>query len=99
MGSILSNVRLGYQTLKSISNDYDTIIKHISLSPGIPGWNTDFNSSGCGNGIISYCAIPSSPIARHGADGPLLAEVVDVVIIGSGISGTAMAKITMDRDA
>lgn len=100
MGSILSNVRLGYQSLRTIANDYDTIIKRISLSPGIPGRDIDSNKDpGHGNGTISYWTVPPSPIARHGADAQLPLEVVDVVIIGSGISGTAVAKTLMERDA
>lgn len=100
MGSILSNVRLGYQTLKSIANDYDTIMKRISLSPGIPGWDTDSNTDlGLGNGTISYWTVPASPIARRGAEAQLPLEVVDVVIIGSGISGTAVARTLMERDS
>lgn len=99
MGSILSNVRLGYQTLKTIATDYDTIIKRISLSPGIPGWDTESNKDlGHRNGTVSYWTVPSSPIARHGADAQVPSEVVDVVIIGSGISGTAVAKTLIERD-
>lgn len=85
MGSIFSQLCLAFQTFKHIIDTYSTLSKRISLSPGIP----EFNSS------ISYWTIPSSPIATHGHDAkvPLYA---DVVIIGSGITGTSVAKALLD---
>lgn len=85
MGSILSQLRLAFQAVKSIIDDYETLSKRISLSPGIP----ELNSS------IPYWTVPPSPIAHHGqhADLPLYA---DVVIIGSGITGTSIARALLE---
>jgi len=74
-----------YYALKEIINDYRVLSKRISLSPGIP----ELNSS------LPFWTIPNSPIARHGADKELPQDA-DVVIIGSGISGTAVARTLLE---
>jgi hypothetical protein len=81
MGTTLSRLRLALQSLRVISAAYEELNRRIEHSPGIPESNPS----------ISYWAIPRSPIAQHGSDA-VLPRYVDVVIIGSGITGTAIAR-------
>ncbi|KAF9526006.1 FAD dependent oxidoreductase-domain-containing protein [Crepidotus variabilis] len=74
-----------YSTLKSIIHDYNVLYKRISASPGIPVPNSS----------TPFWQFPNSPIAQHGADARLPLEA-DVVIIGSGISGTAVARTLLE---
>ena len=85
MGGLFSTLRSALQTIKTFVDDSEPLAKRIARSPGIPQLNTS----------VPYWTIPLSPIAQHGRDAalPLYA---DVVIVGSGISGTAIAKALLD---
>lgn len=87
MGAIISTVRFAYHTVKDLINEYDVLLKRISPSPGIPQLNAS----------IPYWTIPLSPIARQGHDVPLPSDA-DIVIIGSGITGTSVAKALLEQD-
>ncbi|KAF9480280.1 FAD dependent oxidoreductase [Pholiota conissans] len=86
MGGLFSSLRYAFQSIKSLVDGYETLSKRIALSPGVP----QLNSS------VPYWSIPLSPVAQHGKDKelPLYA---DVVVIGSGISGTSVAKALLDH--
>ncbi|KAH9481387.1 hypothetical protein JR316_0005912 [Psilocybe cubensis] len=86
MGAMVSTLRMALQTFKSLLNDFEVVSSRISESPGIPRPNSS----------IPYWTIPASPIANHGKDSDLLQEV-DVVIIGSGITGTSIAKALLEH--
>ncbi|KAJ6602319.1 FAD dependent oxidoreductase [Mycena sp. CBHHK59/15] len=87
MGSILSRARLIYQTLKSISDSYLTLSNRISLDPGLPVPDPS----------VSYWCIPPSPLAGIGSSKDIVLPLyADIVIIGSGISGTAIARTLLD---
>lgn len=83
MGSQISSL---YYTLKSVLHDFNALSSRISLSPGIPVPNPS----------LSFWTVPNSPIARHGAHA-ILPSQVDIVIIGSGITGTAIAKAVLEK--
>lgn len=85
MGGILSTFLLALQTFKGIINDFDTLLARICVSPGIP----------VANSSLPYWTIPQSPIAQHGKDTPL-PQYADVVIIGSGVTGTSIAKSILE---
>ncbi|PAV19444.1 FAD dependent oxidoreductase [Pyrrhoderma noxium] len=85
MGTVLSQLRLAVQTLKSIASDYEVLSHRISQSPGIPKQNSS----------VPYWTHPSSPIAQHGHDTEL-PDYADIVIIGSGITGTSIAKALLE---
>ncbi|KAF8901023.1 FAD dependent oxidoreductase [Gymnopilus junonius] len=85
MGSILSTALLALQAFKGIANNYDTLLARISDSPGLP----------VANSSLPFWTIPQSPIAQHGKDAPL-PQYADVVIIGSGITGTSIAKAILE---
>lgn len=73
------------QTIKSLIRDYDIVMKRLALSPGIPQPNAS----------VPYWTIPPSSIAQHGKDAELL-QRADIVIIGSGITGTSIAKALLE---
>lgn len=86
MGVILSFARVVFQSVKSTIDDYKHFSKRISDTPGIPQVNAS----------KPYWTIPPSSIASHGRDAGL-PEYADLVIIGSGISGTCVAKTVFDQ--
>lgn len=93
MGGLLSTpktwfplLRGAYLFLKGLAADYDALTKRIETSPGVPKVNTDPKC------IPPYWTIPAAPVARHGEGVALPKDEVDVVIIGSGITGTSVAR-------
>ncbi|KAJ7474113.1 nucleotide-binding domain-containing protein [Mycena latifolia] len=89
MGSLLSRIRLIYQTLKSISDSFSALSERVSHDPGLPRPNPS----------RSYWCFPPSPLdALARKQDQQLPAYADVVIIGSGITGTAIAR-TLLNDA
>lgn len=86
MGGLFSSIRYALNTIKTLVDGAETLSKRIARSPGIP----QLNSS------VPYWTIPPSPIAQHGKDMDILLHA-DVVIVGSGISGTAIAKALLEH--
>ncbi|KAJ7111232.1 FAD dependent oxidoreductase [Mycena epipterygia] len=83
MGSLPSRIRLIYQTLKSISDSFAALSARISLDPGLP----------IPNPSRSYWCVPQSSLdSRESKEDPSIPAYADVVIIGSGIAGTAIAR-------
>ncbi|KAJ7660864.1 FAD dependent oxidoreductase-domain-containing protein [Mycena polygramma] len=87
MGSLLSRLRLIYQTLKSISDSFSALSERISRDPGLPGRNPS----------RSYWCSALSPLDR--STGAPFPEYADVVVIGSGIAGTAIARTLLDSQS
>ncbi|KAF8152841.1 FAD dependent oxidoreductase-domain-containing protein [Mycena galopus ATCC 62051] len=85
MGAALSRLRLIYRTFKSISDSFSVLSQRISLDPGLPHPHPS----------RSYWLEPSSPLNARPASPPL-PEYADIVIIGSGISGAAIARTLLD---
>jgi hypothetical protein len=83
-------IRFVVRALSLMFPSVDALMKRIRSSPGLP----------ISNPSISYWSIPPSPISRHGTDpGSVLPEYADVVIIGSGITGTSFARTLLDHNA
>ena len=84
MGGILSRARL----VLRVSREYSEVLRRADASPGLP---IEAPSP-------PYWTVPPSPIAEHGAaeDKPLPSHA-DVVIIGSGITGTCVARTLLDE--
>ncbi|KAK7000892.1 FAD dependent oxidoreductase-domain-containing protein [Favolaschia claudopus] len=90
--SLKCHLNLGYQkrfhlalrSFREILEVYDELNKRIEQSPGIP----------VSNPSVPYWAIPPSPLAQHGSSDALPAYA-DIVIIGSGIAGTAFARTVL----
>ncbi|KAJ7019490.1 nucleotide-binding domain-containing protein [Mycena alexandri] len=87
MGALFSRVRLIYQTLKSISDSFSALSKRISRDPGLP---TPAPSR-------SYWCLPHSPLDN--LETSSLPADADVVIIGSGIAGAAIARTLLDSSS
>lgn len=66
----------------------DALFSRIRSSPGVP----------LNDPCTSYWTLHPSPISRHGANGNL-PKYADVVVIGSGITGTSFARAILDYDA
>jgi hypothetical protein len=76
---------LALQALRNIDAAYKELSRRINLSPGLP----------VAEPSIPYWAIPASSIAQHGSE-EKLPPYADVVVIGSGITGTAFARTLLD---
>ena len=85
MGSILSTLYLVYETLNSLYTSYSRLISRLALSPGIP----------VPNPTLPFWTIPQSDISSEGKEIPAYA---DVVVIGSGITGTSFAHNALKLD-
>ncbi|KAF5377204.1 hypothetical protein D9615_006477 [Tricholomella constricta] len=82
-------IRAIVRALRLFSPSLNTFIHHIRASPGLP----------VSNPSKSYWLTPPCPIAKHGAGMDLrVPEYADVVIIGSGVTGTSVARMLLDWD-
>lgn len=81
MGTVVSAVRAVGGTAWETLSSYAVVDKRLNESPGVPITNAS----------TPFWAIPRSPLASHGSTDPLPAKV-DVLVIGSGISGTSFAR-------
>jgi len=82
MGAVVSRVKVLTIAVKQVlrlSNAYESLLKRIEASPGIPVLNPT---------LPFWIDVPS-PIACHQDELPPYA---DVIIIGSGITGTSVAR-------
>ena len=83
MGIIYSRVKvlqIAVKQVLEISKSYEKLRKRIELSPGLPVQNP----------TLSFWMDVPSPIASYRPD--TLPGYADVVIIGSGITGTSIAR-------
>lgn len=71
--------------LKRTHGVYREVVSRITVSPGIPQQNT----------TKSFWMEPQAKIAQHCS---ALPETVDIVIIGSGISGLSVARRLLTND-
>jgi hypothetical protein len=77
-----------YSALKATLKERNALLERTSISPGIPLINSS----------MPYWTFPNSPIAESGADAQLPSDA-DIVIIGGGISGTAVAKTILENSS
>lgn len=99
MGAALSHVqhharkalvRVILRVLCVVSSTISSLVNRLAASPGIP----------VSHPSPSYWTVPPSPIAKHGsASNAFIPEYADIVIIGSGITGTSIARTILDYDA
>lgn len=82
-------VRVLLRLLCLVSSPVNRLVNRLASSPGIP----------ISNPSQSYWLKDPSPISNHGS-GPNVAipEYTDIVIIGSGITGTSIARAILDHD-
>lgn len=83
-------IRALIRTICLLYPPVNALFTRIRRSPGVP----------IKDPCASYWTLPPSPISRHGADGnAALPEYADIVIIGSGITGTSFARTVLDQHA
>ncbi len=87
MVALFSVLRVAIDALREIVSSYRRVSKRIKQSPGLP----------VPNPTTPFWSIPASPIQKEGSFAAL-PECADVVIIGSGITGTAFARTLLDTD-
>lgn len=89
MGSIISRVKVlkfAIEELLAMNKSYERLLKRIHTSPGLP----------VSNPTASFWMDKPSPIAtRHDK----LPKHADIVIIGSGITGTSFARTLFNQIA
>ena len=78
---LLVIVRMVIRILRVFSPTVNSLFRRLKESPGIP----------ISKPSESYWQMPPSPISDHGSDERLL-ERVDIVVLGSGMTGTAFAR-------
>ncbi|GLB36703.1 putative FAD dependent oxidoreductase [Lyophyllum shimeji] len=80
-------IRAALRVVTFFSPSISALVARIDSSPGIP----------VPDPCVPYWLVPPSPIATHGSGSEaVLPEYADVVIIGSGITGTAVARTLLD---
>ncbi|KAK0444904.1 uncharacterized protein EV420DRAFT_986753 [Desarmillaria tabescens] len=80
-------LQVAIDTIREMVSSYRRVTKQIKQSPGLP----------VSNPITPFWSIPASPIQKEGSSAALPASA-DVVITGSGITGTAFACTLLDTD-
>lgn len=78
MGSVISRAKLIVGALFFLNNTLNTLSKRLKKSPGLP----------VPNPTLPFWTVPKSPISTGSK---VLPQHTDVVIIGSGITGTSVA--------
>jgi len=84
MGNTISLIRHALTELLNSIRMFQALKERINAEPGLPVENP----------TRSFWMSPPSPVARHCSDLP---QHASVVIIGSGITGTSVAKTLLDR--
>ena len=84
MGNAVSTIRYTVSELLDSVRKLQALQERIAAEPGLP----------LENPTRSFWMFPASPISRHCSDLP---QYVDVVIVGSGITGTSVAKTLLDH--
>ena len=87
MGSLVSKAKLFLYATIQLGKTYDVLRKRIETSPGVP----------VDNPTLPLWTVPRAqiPVDETG----LFPQHVDVVIIGSGITGTSFAYNALSREA
>ncbi|SRR6266550_3935002 len=86
---LLLIVKTIISVLRVFSPTINSLFKRLEQSPGIP----------VSNPSISHWQIPPSPISDHGSDGTVqLPKRADIVVLGSGMTGTAFARTIMKNN-
>lgn len=86
MGSIISRVKLLLGITYAVNNILNVVSKRLKQSPGIPVPNSS----------LPFWIVPKAEISEE--DIPL-PNTVDIVIIGSGITGTSVAYNLFQNEA
>jgi hypothetical protein len=86
MGNVISRAKLILGAVYLINQALDTLSKRIKESPGLPVPNPS----------LPFWTIPKSTIS---SGKEALPEYADIVVIGSGITGTSFVYNALQRDS
>jgi hypothetical protein len=86
MGQLLSRFKLAIATLGELNGEYTTLRKRVNLSPGLP----------VDNPTLPYWTVPPINLPAHN-NTTALPTHVDVIIIGSGITGVSCARTLLKK--
>ncbi|KAG9092389.1 hypothetical protein FS749_015779 [Ceratobasidium sp. UAMH 11750] len=84
----VTSLRAAFRTLVQLSGDYNSLLARISQSPGVPSLPTTRSHW--------QETIPESARLLH-ASSTALPDHADIVIIGSGITGTLVARALLEH--
>ncbi|KAG6864300.1 hypothetical protein C0991_010750 [Blastosporella zonata] len=80
-------IRTLLRAIRLFSHRIDDLLRRSCASPGLPVQNP----------TESYWQVPRAPVADYGSEeGAEMPEYADVVVIGSGITGTAFVRTLLD---
>lgn len=82
MGNFFSQIRLAIREFSDLLASYQELSKRLQISPGLP----------VANPTLSFWTVPPSTVAKHVSNLPPHA---DIVIIGSGLTGTSFARAVL----
>lgn len=81
MGNALSQLRLAVREFASVLASYKELSRKLQRSPGLPHANP----------TLPFWTVPASRLSKH-LSSEQLPDYADIVIIGSGITGTSVAR-------
>jgi NADPH-dependent 2,4-dienoyl-CoA reductase/sulfur reductase-like enzyme len=85
MGQLLSRFNFVIATVRELGGEYSTVQKRVNLSPGLP----------VNDPTLPYWTVP--PVNLPGRNNTALPTHVDVLIIGSGITGVSCARTLLKK--
>ncbi|PFH48210.1 hypothetical protein AMATHDRAFT_150398 [Amanita thiersii Skay4041] len=82
-------IKVAIRILRLFSPTLNDLFSRLAKSPGIPVPNPS----------VSYWMVPPSPISDHNSDDAIkLPTYADIVVIGSGITGTSFARAVLHEN-
>ncbi|KAG8751177.1 hypothetical protein FRC12_012555 [Ceratobasidium sp. 428] len=84
----VTSLKAAFQTFVQLSKDYNTLLARVSQSPGVPSLPTTRSHW--------QKTVPDSAQLLH-TSSTALPEHADIVIIGSGITGTLVARTILEH--
>jgi FAD dependent oxidoreductase len=83
MGNIIARVNVLIRLLRQLDADYRSVIERIQRSPDLP----------VNNPTVSFWTVPSAKLPVP----PALPSHVDVLVIGSGITGVSCTRTLLNK--
>lgn len=85
MGQLLSKFKLVIATLGELDEEYSNLRKRVKLSPGLP----------VNDPTLSYWTVPPINLPAH--SNTVLPTQVDIIIVGSGVTGVSCARTLLKK--
>lgn len=84
MGQLFSRFKLVINTLRELDAEYHSVIKRVDLSPGLP----------VNEPTLPFWAVPPANLPTRNTSLP---KHVDVLVIGSGITGVSCVRTLLKK--